>query len=230
MEIAIALLQHYSFDLGGYTIKDLTRAWGGFKTEWVRQAVIESLFQGRYKAVSVNQILQSWERKGEPNCRYNREFERLVCGDVAVIYEDKIFYTAPRNTPRQSSISTTNELANSESSASSLAASLVFPKRSMIGGVKLPQDSPAKVQRYPSRPVTPSGTTAPSKVYPAPPKIERSEVFRTAYQNMTLLAESSMFVDKLRLMCSDRLVLPAPKISSENDNLESNTMEVAVPN
>lgn len=85
------LLQHYSFDLGGYTIKDLTRAWSSFKPEWVRQAVIESLFQGRYKAVSVNQILHLWERKGEPNCRYNHEFERLVCGDVAVIYEDRIF-------------------------------------------------------------------------------------------------------------------------------------------
>jgi hypothetical protein len=102
MEIAISLLQHYSFDLGGYTIKDLTRAWSSFKPEWVRQAVIESLFQGRYKAVSVNQILHLWERKGEPNCRYNHEFERLVCGDVAVIYEDRIFYTPPRTSTRES--------------------------------------------------------------------------------------------------------------------------------
>ncbi|MFN9648904.1 MAG: hypothetical protein ACK58Z_10495 [Pseudanabaena sp.] len=42
MEIAIALLQHYSFDLGGYTINDLTREWSRFKPEWVRQAVIEA--------------------------------------------------------------------------------------------------------------------------------------------------------------------------------------------
>ena len=95
MDIAIALLQRYSFDLGGYTIRDLQKAWGRFKPEWPRQATIEALFQGRYKAVSVNQILELWERKGEPQHRYNREFERLVCDDVAVNYEDRIFYKSP---------------------------------------------------------------------------------------------------------------------------------------
>jgi hypothetical protein len=219
MEIAISLLQHYSFDLGGYTIKDLTRAWSDFKPEWVRQAVIESLFQGRYKAVSVNQILHLWERKGEPNCRYNHEFERLVCGDVAVIYEDRIFYTSPRTSTRESAIA---EIPAFSTVAESNLP-LPFPRRPMLGTAKIPQVAPqvnhVKPQRYPSRQATPSGTTAATKVYPATSNTEYSEVYQSAYENMTLLAESSMFVDKLRAMCSDHLVLPIPEISSEVDKV-----------
>ncbi len=210
MEIAIALLQHYSFDLGGFTIGDLTRAWGKFKPEWVRQAVIESLFRGRYKAVSVTQILQLWERKGELNCRYNHEFERLICGDVAVIYEDRIFYTPPRTSTRESSITAIVPFTNS---------SLPFPHRSMIGTVKNLQDLQPNPQRYPSLTASPLGTTKPAnkpaKNYPADFKTNYSEVYRSAYANMTLLAESSIFVDKLRSMCSDRLVLPVPAIASD---------------
>lgn len=222
MEIAISLLQHYSFDLGGYTIKDLTRAWSSFKPEWVRQAVIESLFQGRYKAVSVNQILHLWERKGEPNCRYNHEFERLVCGDVAVIYEDRIFYTSPRTSTRETAIAEIPAFATIAESD----LPLPFPRRPMLGSAKISQVAtyvnPAqpKPQRYPSRLTTPAGTTAAAKVYPTTSNPEYSEVYQSAYENMTLLAESSMFVDKLRAMCSDRLVLPVPEISSDLDRVE----------
>ncbi len=224
MEIAIALLQHYSFDLGGYTIADLTRAWGKFKPEWVRQAVIESLFQGRYKAVSVSQILQLWERKGEPNCRYNHEFERLICGDVAVIYEDRIFYTPPRTSIRESSITEIVPSRNSQTTRSqttnshSPTSSLPFPHRSMLGAVKNLQDSQPNPQKYPSRAAL--GTTKSTKNYPADFKANYSETYRSAYANMTLLAESSMFVDKLRSMCSDRLVLPVPIISAEINKVE----------
>lgn len=216
MEIAIALLQHYSFDLGGYTISDLTRAWSNFKPEWVRQAVIEALFQGRYKAVSVNQILYLWDRKGESNCRYSHEFERLVCGDVAVIYEDRIFYTPPQASKRESSakeIAPFDQLLKPN-------PSIAFPRRSIFGSVNNPKATNPKPQKYPNRVVNPSGTTAPSKVYPSPSKSNYSEIYLSAYENMTSRAESAMFVDKLRSMCGDRLVLPVPEIPYNPDKLE----------
>ncbi|MCA6569056.1 MAG: hypothetical protein IM546_09760, partial [Pseudanabaena sp. M065S1SP2A07QC] len=210
--------------LGGYTIKDLIRAWSSFKPEWVRQAVIEPLFQGRYKAVSVNQILHLWERKGEPNCRYNHEFERLVCGDVAVIYEDRIFYTPPRTATREAEIAEIPAFSTIAESNSPLP----FPRRPMLGTAKITQSmtqvnpvAQPKPQRYPSRLTTPSGTTAAAKVYPSTSNTEYSKVYQSAYENMTLLAESSMFVDKLRAMCSDHLVLPIPEISSELGKVEA---------
>ena len=217
MEIAIALLQHYSFDLGGYTINDLTREWSRFKPEWVRQAVIEALFQGRYKAISVSQILQLWERKGETNCRYNREFERLVCGDVAVIYEDRIYYTPPRTSACEFLITEIAPFVPAKETASPIS----FTCRSKIAGIPIsPKPQPTQ-QRCPDRIVPiPSGTTKSTQAYPLNQKVEYSEAYRSAYENMTLLAETSIFVDKLRSMCSDRLVLHVPDFVAEPEKVE----------
>jgi hypothetical protein len=207
MDIAIALLQHYSFDLGGYTIRDLTRAWADFRPEWVRQAVIEALFQGRYKAVSVTQILYLWERKGEPSYRHNHEFERLVCGDVAVIYEDRIYYTPPRSTHRETAI------APFKTSQEELIQ-IPFPRRSTLAN---PQPVPISINSSQTkstiRDTQPSGTTKPT-AYPAPYK-EYSATYLSAYENMTLLAETSMFVDKLRSMCGERAISPVASFDSE---------------
>ncbi|MBW4681187.1 MAG: hypothetical protein KME19_13870 [Microcoleus vaginatus WJT46-NPBG5] len=77
---ATALLTHYSFDLGGDTAEQLIQRWlGDYQAHWLRLAVIEALYQGRYKAISVAQILALWRRRGQPIFHFNHEFERLVC-------------------------------------------------------------------------------------------------------------------------------------------------------
>ncbi|MBD2187040.1 hypothetical protein [Pseudanabaena mucicola] len=208
MEIAIALLQHYSFDLGGYSIQDLTHAWRIFKPEWVRQAVIESLFQGRYKAISVNQILQLWQRKGEPHCRYNHEFERLVCGDVAVIYEDRIYYTPPRTSVQDAAIT---EIAPFRPVSEAISP-IPFPKRAMLGNLGKQTTNSHSPFKYP-RHTMPSGTTTSIIAPRSTSTSEYSLVYESAYANMTLLAETSMFVDKLRSMCGE----PASLYKEERD-------------
>ncbi len=77
---ATDLLTHYSFDLGDRTVSHLTQHWlKDFSASWIRSAVIEALYQGRYKAVSVDQILLLWKRRNQPCYHFNYEFERLVC-------------------------------------------------------------------------------------------------------------------------------------------------------
>ncbi len=77
---ATDLLTHYSFDLGHQTVSQLTHQWlKEFPAGWVRWAVIEALYQGRYKAISVDQILRLWKRRNNPCYHFNYEFERLVC-------------------------------------------------------------------------------------------------------------------------------------------------------
>lgn len=77
---AVDLLTHYSFDLGQQTASQLTTGWAkDFPASWVRWAVIEALYQGRYKGISVDQILLLWKRRKQPCYRFNYEFERLVC-------------------------------------------------------------------------------------------------------------------------------------------------------
>ena len=77
---ASALLQHYSFDLAGYSTDHLISGWRQtYAASWIRAAVIEALYQGRYKAVSVEQILVFWLRRGQPLRHFNHEFEHIVC-------------------------------------------------------------------------------------------------------------------------------------------------------
>ncbi|PSB35649.1 hypothetical protein [Stenomitos frigidus] len=77
---AVSLLHHYGFDLGDYTIAQLLVAWQEqYPAAWIRLATIEALYQGRYKAISVDQILALWQRRSQPLYHFNHEFERLVC-------------------------------------------------------------------------------------------------------------------------------------------------------
>ena len=76
---AIALLSHYKFELRGYKAEELVNLWlRNYPANWVRLGVIEALYLGRYKAVSVEQILSVWGRRGQPIYRFTHEFERLI--------------------------------------------------------------------------------------------------------------------------------------------------------
>lgn len=79
----VALLARYIFDLGGYSARELAEYWrSAYPDSWVHLAVIEALYQGRYKAVSVEQILAFWQRRGQALPHFNYEFERLVCSNI----------------------------------------------------------------------------------------------------------------------------------------------------
>lgn len=82
---ACLLLDEYSFDLGGYLPTELVHFWQRdleADPSWIRSAVVEALYQGRYKALSVAQILRVWKRRGHPLRHFNHEFERVVFGPV----------------------------------------------------------------------------------------------------------------------------------------------------
>jgi len=80
LEHAVSLLQHYYFDTASVETEALVRHWASqYQARWVKSAVIEALYQGRYKAVSVEQILMFWQRRGQPVCHFSHEFERIVC-------------------------------------------------------------------------------------------------------------------------------------------------------
>ncbi|MEM7552711.1 MAG: hypothetical protein AAF378_01195 [Cyanobacteria bacterium P01_A01_bin.84] len=81
--LVVALLNHYSFDLGGYSASELVTRWQReFPVAWLRLAIIEALYQGRYKAISVQQILAMWQRRGHSSYHFNLEFETLICSKL----------------------------------------------------------------------------------------------------------------------------------------------------
>ncbi len=76
----VELLKSYGLDLHGYTISEIiTQLLERYHANWIRLATIEALYLGRYKAISVEQILRVWARVGTPNPHFSHEFERLIC-------------------------------------------------------------------------------------------------------------------------------------------------------
>lgn len=79
----VNLLLHYGFEQREASAKARVDQWlQTYSPAWVRLALIEALYQGRYKSVSVEQFLIFWQRRGQPLHHFSHEFERLVCNNL----------------------------------------------------------------------------------------------------------------------------------------------------
>lgn len=78
-------MEHYHFDLGHYQIRELMVKWSKlYPHKWLPLAVIEAIYEGRIKAISVEHILNLWQKKGEITERFNSEFEKLITSDLNI--------------------------------------------------------------------------------------------------------------------------------------------------
>jgi len=83
---AAVLLEGYRFELGGHDARQWVSLWLEFyRPSWIRDAVIEALYQGRYKSVSVRQILELWQRRGQPIRHVTHDFEAAVCREFGEV-------------------------------------------------------------------------------------------------------------------------------------------------
>ncbi|MBD0267064.1 MAG: hypothetical protein ICV77_02105 [Cyanobacteria bacterium Co-bin8] len=80
IEQVCILLEKY-FDLGSCEVDAVMTDWlQQFELMWIQSAIVEALYQGRYKILSVDHILRLWGRRGQPLRHYNREFEAIFSG------------------------------------------------------------------------------------------------------------------------------------------------------
>jgi hypothetical protein len=81
--LAEALLTKYDFDLGCETSEQLIARWqNNYQVEWLTLAVVEALYLGRYKAISVEQILTLWKRRSQPVYHFNSEFQNIITRNI----------------------------------------------------------------------------------------------------------------------------------------------------
>ncbi len=81
----IALLNYYRFDCDRYPPDTLVLYWCiDYPLSWVKSAVVEALYQGRYKSLSVEQILQGWQRRNQPTYHFSHDFERLIYSQLPI--------------------------------------------------------------------------------------------------------------------------------------------------
>ena len=208
MEMGLALLKYYSFDLGSYTVADLARAWQKYDSEWLRHAVIECLYRGRYKAVSVHQILQQWTRRGEPLYHYSKDFERFICHDVPLQMRqasDNLLYFANQAPSDAATLFTTgNSATDNPKIESTTGKDPTVPDASAKSNASSSRTTMGRrsgAKRYPEKQMP--GLQSSQPLPHIEPKSYRADVYGTALEDMRLLAKASVFTNKLRSMCQD---------------------------
>ncbi len=83
-------MRYYGFDTQGYTAVEKIAQWlPHYSAIWIRLATIEALYQGRYKTISIEQILIFWTRRGRPTHHFNHEFESLISRELPLKLRDR---------------------------------------------------------------------------------------------------------------------------------------------
>ncbi|WP_287127738.1 hypothetical protein [Candidatus Cyanaurora vandensis] len=69
----------YGFEGLDDTTSQLLCDWSEeFPETWPILAVVEAVHQGRYKVLSIQQILRCWQRRGQPRINFDRNFQRQI--------------------------------------------------------------------------------------------------------------------------------------------------------
>lgn len=213
---ATDLLNRYGFDVGAFSAEQLVGYWlRSYPPAWVRAAVVEALYQGRYKSVSVGQILAIWKRRGQPIYHFGFEFERMVCGNLSRIpTQDSLSDALPADitlAPQDSASSPEDSTAVAEAAPSNAMPS------EQTGHLEptLPEDStPLTIKSISSKPAE---TTAEDRVHSGSeptPELEfvthpdslarNQEGFQHSIHQFVPDPEISIFYEKLRAVAQDQ--------------------------
>ncbi len=83
IKIAIEI---YGLELDGHQVDTILETWlKQYDPAWILKALVESLYRGRYKIVSVENILKDWQRLGSPRYRFTPEYERDILAKIPVL-------------------------------------------------------------------------------------------------------------------------------------------------
>ncbi|MEA5462969.1 hypothetical protein [Leptothoe sp. PORK10 BA2] len=76
---AITLIKSFSLELDEYGPESQVLYWlSKYRAAWIRDAIIEAIYQGRYKIISVQHILSIWQRRGQPLRHFTSGFEQAL--------------------------------------------------------------------------------------------------------------------------------------------------------
>lgn len=143
-DLVEALLIQYDFDLGCDTAEQLVSRWqSNYKVEWLPLAVVEALYLGRYKAISVQQILIIWQRRGQPVYHFNSEFQNIITRNILT---NLISQADTQNSEEETTPSASESESPEFSKAESTPSNPLEPK-----STKVTQDSVEQISRQPAQ-------------------------------------------------------------------------------
>lgn len=162
---AIELLTHYGFEHAGLQqVQKLVDHWlTVYPAQWLRLALIEALYQGRYKVVSVGQLLAAWDRRGQPLYHFNHEFERLVCNR----FPQKLSTHSKATGSTAMARDHTRSVAKRHQSITAPIERKVLPPPQQ-GGLRLPASPPLPPEEVPPIAAVQTSQTSPERLPPKP--------------------------------------------------------------
>jgi hypothetical protein len=73
------IIKIYGLSLDDQQVEAILITWfQKYDRAWILKAIVESLYRGRYKLVSVDNILKDWDRIGQPRYNFTPEYEREI--------------------------------------------------------------------------------------------------------------------------------------------------------
>lgn len=82
------VIELYGLELDGDRVDTLVASWlQKYDNSWIIKAIVESLYRGRYKIVSVDNILRDWQRLGRPRYNFTPEYEREILQNLPAVVE-----------------------------------------------------------------------------------------------------------------------------------------------
>jgi len=76
-------LEAYGFEGLDKSTPQLLQEWSQeYDHSWPVLAMVEAIHQGRYKLLSVQQILRCWQRRGTPRINFDRTFQRQILDET----------------------------------------------------------------------------------------------------------------------------------------------------
>ena len=224
----VELLTRYRFDMKGCTATELVTQWlNNYPAIWVRLAVIEALYQGRYKAISAEQILNFWCRQGTPTFHFTHDFESLICRNLPG-YTATFSQSSPDNLERDYGLVSVNQkVAEASTQPTRLPlkreitrSPTVSEKQAVPSGISVSQGQ-SESSINPDAPVSHFHSEADEKTKAAKqPQFPANESRRAAYQRpihqFTPSRDVSEFYFKLKAVVEQSL--------EENSELSTTTV------
>jgi hypothetical protein len=81
-----SVVDRYGLELDGHQVDTITAIWfQKYDRAWIVKAIVESLYRGRYKIKSIDNILRDWERLGKPRYDFTPEYEREILQNLPML-------------------------------------------------------------------------------------------------------------------------------------------------
>jgi hypothetical protein len=81
-----SVVERYGLELDGHQVDTIALIWfQKYDRAWIVKAIVESLYRGRYKIKSIDNILRDWERLGKPRYDFTPEYEREILQNLPTI-------------------------------------------------------------------------------------------------------------------------------------------------